>query len=321
MTFIDYPFRSCHDAKMTQFETSDYTPDQIALGESLGPEIARLTRDYYYPLEPHPILSSPFAGGTLTHESLDGAAEHFSRVKAVGLSVGSVISSNILAALELSEAIPEDSIIWSVRTERLTFPAQLGGEMDKAPVRASEHAYNYWDGLNWHTARRSTDEAVAAGQPEIVASTLHKEEVLALQALAKQTRGLHQIAEVFHGDAGQFIALMDKLQVDPTTRRWLDIAFASSLTMAHEVAGSGRPLKGFMSYCATGYQRLETIILDRFPHIKTEGEEERVVPSAVSESALSEMYRGSASLSKQAIRERSQQARESGRPLPLPASW
>lgn len=140
-----------------------------------------------------------------------------------------------------------------------------------------------------------------------------------MKSVAAQLRGTHQVTEVYQGDIEQFEQDMSQVEVDPETRKWLNIAFASALTLRREVEASGVEQQNFMSFYGTGYQRIGQLA-ERIPLGKQDDDTAVRFANRVG-TALANMYRGSAAIKRDSMRKRAYRARIKGRPLPLPAAW
>ena len=293
--------------------------ERLAFCASLAPDIAQVTADFYDPEAPHPYLRSPYGGGVLLREVATRNLENFTQISVHGLSTGDHITAALLERSGLPAEIAPEGILWSIITDHVMYPATLRGTVQPKSYGMSAHSWSYWDGKKWLTSRTATDEQGELQKAEWVASTLMPEELIALKALTKQTRGLHQIADVYRGDTEQFEHDMAQVDVDLETRKWLNVAFASALTMRREVITSGEGMRGFMPYFGTGYQRTgqqtERISLGK------EDDTDAVRYASKVAIALANMYRGSAVIKRDSMRKRAYRARIKGRPLPLPAAW
>jgi hypothetical protein len=294
--------------------------ERLAFCASLAPDIAQVTADFYDPEAPHPYLHSTRGGGTLQREVATRNFDSFAQIGVTSFTVEGFATPERLAERGLPAELSPESVIWSVMTDHLMYPAPLNGDFDPQSAGTSDHTWNYWDGKTWHTGRKATSEEMAAGQSEWIPSTLMPEELIAMRAMTKQVRRLHQVAEVYQGDTEQLEHDMAQIAVDPETRKWLRVAFASALTMRHEVEEIGTELKGYTSYYSTGFQRTTTL-LDRIPLGMTAEQIEARMYVGPVEQALAKMYRGSAFIKRDSMRKRAYRARIKGRPLPLPAAW
>lgn len=286
--------------------------ERLALCASLAPDIAQVTAAFYAPEEPHPYLTSPGGGGILRRESVASDTEDFTNISVHGLPTSGLLTADILKRGSLPDGIPPDGVLWSVVTDRMVLPSSTNNTtVGSETSGALEHSWNYWDGKRWHT-----DRMVGSGkQAEWVSSTLLPDELVAMRALAMQTRGLHQIADVYGKGMEQFEEDMAAVEVDPETRKWLNIAFASAMTLRREIEVEGIEVRGFTNYFGTGYERVG----QQTERIPLGG----ITPAYVSSvaQALANMYRGSAFIKKDSMRKRAYRARMKGRPLPLPATW
>ena len=298
-------------------ETTESSVEQLAFCAQIAPEIVDITRAYYQPRAPHPYLTSPIGGGVLLRETFTRHREFFTQINTSAVPAEAMP----LAERGLPTDIPPEAVLWSVRTSHGAFPSELDGRQNPIDAGVSEHTINYWDGSAWHTSRLFPPEERPNGQDEWAASSLQPEELIALRSLAQQVRGLHQIAEVYQGDAERFMADLAELRSTPQMRGWLNISFAGALSMRREVEAVGPKLRGFMNYYATGYQQFPQGMLERVPYDAGAETLERPAFVGTSGSAITHMYHQSAFIAKDSLRKRAWRARKAGHPFPLPASW
>jgi hypothetical protein len=293
--------------------------ERLAFCTSLAPEVAQATAAYYDPAAAHPYLRSPNGGGILLRdEEATEDFENFTQVSVAALP-GYFLTEELAVRSGLPEGITPDGIIWSLITDRHKYPTRMRGEDKPDALGVIEHSWNYWDGKQWHTSRSTRPGGETAQRAEWVPSTMLSEELIAMRGVAAQLRGVHQITEVYQGDNEQFEEDMSQVDVDPETRKWLNVAFASALTMRREVEALGIEQQNFMSFYGTGYQRIDQFV-ERIPLGKPDDDTTARFANRIG-TALANMYRGSAVIKRDSMRKRAYRARIKGRPLPLPAAW
>lgn len=293
--------------------------ERLAVCASLAPDIVQVTADYYDPEAPHPYLKSSSGGGILVRELVTPNSETFTIVSVHGIPAGGRMAQDLLERGGLPGEISEEQIIWSVATDHELYPATAENAYQPQPIGMTAHSWSYWDGKRWHTVRNGEPKQGVGTPMEWVSSTLVPEELLAMKAVAKQIRGLHQLAEVYDGDVNMLEDDMGQLDVDDEMKQLLSVAFAGSLSVSRELESIGLEQRGFMPYNRTGYQDI-TQLMRRIPLGKSfyDIEAGQIGPVGAT---LAKMYRGSAFIQKDSMRKRAYRARMRGRPLPLPASW
>jgi hypothetical protein len=293
--------------------------ERLAFCASIAREIAQSTATYYDPEATHAYLRSPNGGGTLRSEEVTEDSEYFSHVSVGGLVTGDFLTEELLTDSGLPEGITPDGIVWSIITDRTKFPVHMRGEDKPDSMGISRHSWNYWDGRQWHTSISTRPGRETSHRAVWVSSVMVPEERMAMKAVTRQVRGVHQITEVYEGDTEQLEQDMSQVEVDPEARKWLNVAFASAIAMRKEVEASGKELRNFMPFYSTGYQRIGQLA-DRIALVKQAdaGSVQRVNGVGT---ALANMYRGSAVIQRDSMRKRAYRARINGHPLPLPAAW
>jgi hypothetical protein len=293
--------------------------ERLAVCASLAPDIAQVTADFYAPEEPHPYLRSPSGGGVLLREVATRSFENFTQVSVSGIPVEGYLPPELLQRSGLPVEVPEDAVLWSIVTDHLMYPAHRDNTFQPQSSGMTAHSWNYWDGKQWHTARNAEPKQGVGERLGWVTSIMMPEELLAIRAVAKQTRGLHQLAEVYKGDVDLLEDDMSELDVDDETKKLLSVAFASALSMARTVEAVGLEPRGFMTFQYSGFQNISRL-MDYIPTGKSYDQVSGVSVSSV-EAVLAKMYRGSAFIQKDSMRKRAYRARIRGNPLPLPAAW
>lgn len=292
--------------------------ERLAFCASLAPDVAQVTAAYYDPAAAHPYLKSSKGGGILLRDEVTEDFETLTQVSVTPLS-SDFIGEELITSSGLPEGITPDGILWSIITDRHKYPTRMDGGDKPDSLGITGHSWNYWDGKQWHTSRSTRPGRESAKRAEWVPSAMLSEEHIAIKAVAAQIRGLHQIAEVYEGDIEQFEEDMSQADVDPETRKWLTVAFASTLTMRKEVEALGLEPQNFMSFYGTGYQRTDRLTEDIPLGKQDDGTAARFATSVGT--ALANMYRGSAVIKRDSMRKRGYRARVKGHPLPLPTAW
>lgn len=302
---------------MTNTESLAPESERQTLCERLAPEIAALTLDYYSPDTPHPIMRSPAAGGALQRSSVQGNVETLTATTASGMVVSDRLRDTWVER-RLPASIKAENVLWSVATRQAFFSLNPGANRLQPESTTVNHSVSFWDGARWHTVRETVGTH-SAHEREWLPSSLLPEELVAVQAMAAQTRGLHQVAEAYGNNSGLFEEEVLAAAQDAETRRLLEVGLVSSSGLsASDLSGLSKA--GYMDYYGTGYQstgvHLRTINL---------AAERRLAGPALGQdpifAALHDMYEGTARLPLSAVTDRANQAADAGNPYPLPSEW
>lgn len=172
--------------------------EQKALGTRLIPWIGKYTEDYFTPGREHPFLEGLAKGGIVIDSPEDNTAgtEAYTVVSAEGHR--ETYATERFARIGIPEHVAAGGLMWVVMTSKYHCNRALSGQaIDR--IEKVDHCFTYWNGGRWVTARHipSTHASNQPWETMWQSSALTATETKALEATARQTEQVHEVAQLF----------------------------------------------------------------------------------------------------------------------------